>query len=78
MRENRTYGSEGGEARAFPTPIKSDAGISAPARAATCNFGRPHPPGSDPDQHAFSLPMQHWSYKSGKESMHERGNGDDR
>ncbi len=21
MRENRTYGSEGGEARAFPTPI---------------------------------------------------------
>ena len=23
MRENRTYGSEGGEAEAFPTPIKS-------------------------------------------------------
>jgi hypothetical protein len=23
MRENRTYGSEGGEARAFPTPISS-------------------------------------------------------
>ena len=23
MRENRTYGSEGGEARAFPTPIHS-------------------------------------------------------
>jgi hypothetical protein len=22
MRENRTYGSEGGEAKAFPTPIK--------------------------------------------------------
>ena len=22
MRENRTYGSEGGEARAFPTPIR--------------------------------------------------------
>jgi hypothetical protein len=28
MRENRTYGSEGGEAKAFPTPIR------APARAA--------------------------------------------
>ena len=24
MRENRTYGSEGGEARAFPTPITRD------------------------------------------------------
>jgi len=23
MRENRLYGSEGGEAKAFPTPIKS-------------------------------------------------------
>jgi len=23
MRENRTYGSEGGEARAFPTPISN-------------------------------------------------------
>jgi len=23
MRENRTYGSEGGEAKAFPTPIKA-------------------------------------------------------
>ena len=22
MRENRTYGSEGGEAKAFPTPIR--------------------------------------------------------
>ena len=26
MRENRTYGLEGGEARAFPTPIKGDEG----------------------------------------------------
>ena len=25
MRENRTYGSEGGEARAFPTPINGSA-----------------------------------------------------
>ena len=24
MRENRTYGSEGGEAKAFPTPIRAD------------------------------------------------------
>jgi len=23
MRENRTYGSEGGEAKAFPTPINT-------------------------------------------------------
>ena len=23
MRENRTYGSEGGEAKAFPTPIRT-------------------------------------------------------
>jgi hypothetical protein len=23
MRENRTYGSEGGEAKAFPTPIEA-------------------------------------------------------
>jgi hypothetical protein len=23
MRENRTYGSEGGEAKAFPTPIET-------------------------------------------------------
>jgi hypothetical protein len=26
MRENRTYGSEGGEANAFPTPISDGAG----------------------------------------------------
>ena len=25
MRENRTYGSEGGEAKAFPTPIRAPA-----------------------------------------------------
>jgi len=30
MRENRTYGSEGGEARAFPTPIRFAAQRSAP------------------------------------------------
>ena len=24
MRENRTYGSEGGEAKAFPTPIRGN------------------------------------------------------
>ena len=26
MRENRTYGSEGGEAKAFPTPIRAPHG----------------------------------------------------
>jgi hypothetical protein len=29
MRENRTYGSEGGEARAFPTPISSSLTFTA-------------------------------------------------
>ena len=30
MRENRTYGSEGGEAQTFPTPIKSSMQICTP------------------------------------------------
>jgi len=29
MRENRTYGSEGGEAKAFPTPISSSLTFTA-------------------------------------------------
>ena len=33
MRENRTYGSEGGEAKAFPTPI-------ADGRCVVRHFGR--------------------------------------
>jgi len=28
MRENRTYGSEGGEAKAFPTPITTIKGLN--------------------------------------------------
>ena len=28
VRENRTHGSEGGEAKAFPTPINSFAGMA--------------------------------------------------
>ena len=35
MRENRTYGSEGGEAEAFPTPIRSC--------TANASFPRNHP-----------------------------------
>lgn len=38
MRENRTYGSEGGEARAFPTPIQQ------PAPAPTTNTNTRHQP----------------------------------
>ena len=34
MRENRTYGSEGGEAKAFPTPISG-------SRDETSQFGNP-------------------------------------
>ena len=45
MRENRTYGSEGGEAEnqsAFPTPIGSNMGLRrtyAPARFKGVNVG---------------------------------------
>ena len=38
MRENRTYGSEGGEAKAFPTPIgraRVDPDSSSPSVAGT-------------------------------------------
>ena len=36
MRENRPYGSEGGEAKAFPTPIKRrmDCFVGAPGKLA--------------------------------------------
>ncbi len=45
MRENRTYGSEGGEANAFPTPIR-DVDIGASDEAPVCIPGsglRPAP-----------------------------------
>jgi hypothetical protein len=32
MRENRTYGSEGGEAKAFPTPIEANVPQAAARR----------------------------------------------
>ncbi len=49
MRENRTYGSEGGEAKAFPTPIRGSVylGAYAPSRAkALIVSRRSHEPGS--------------------------------
>ena len=45
MRENRTYGSEGGEARAFPTPIeKGPFGESTSAPAGIICDGVLRPP----------------------------------
>ena len=33
MRENRTHGSEGGEANAFPTPILAETGVRTSAQS---------------------------------------------
>ena len=48
MRENRTYSSEGGEAKAFPTPISRGAAtwprqLQNPARAAAQDSANPRP-----------------------------------
>ena len=46
MRENCTYGSEGGEAKAFPTPIRGGAAIAVLLEPDICGseLAREHRP----------------------------------
>jgi hypothetical protein len=52
MRENRTYGSEGGEAKSLPYPYRLESGSGA-QRHATVN--RHHPPSQSPYDLSLTL-----------------------